>query len=302
MLYRPSIATLPADLLNGILDHLSPLEWKALRLTCKSLLGNIATEFLFRRVRLSALNCHHKAFIAISKSPRLSNLPQHLTWYEVDTMGFGDETALQQWFSSQANGPQTVMEGEPNPMTNQLCHELSSSIHNSVWTPSGGSFLSSTDEVRLEEALGTLLHRLTAAFDLMPNINTITSRPWPRDFIITTSAGGYEFQSDVILKEQERFSFNWGLILILNHVSKISVPQVTSLHWADTFEPTWPYLGEDCLGAFKYLTSIDLCIHSLSTHFRKTCLALSTARELRHLKLCFEQRGKLWLSSLSPMV
>ena len=297
MLSSSATAKLPTELLNDILGHLSPLEWKSLRLTSKSLLARIATEFLFRRVRLSALKCHYEAFIEISESPHLSQLPQQLVWYEGDTTGFDDETALQQWFSTHADEPQTTEEEDSNAMINHLCHELSSNIHNSIWTPSGRALLSSAVDPRLEEAWGTLLHRLTAAFDLLPNINTIISRPWPRDFVILTSTGGYEFTADVVPKKPDRPGICLGLILMLGHISKLSTSRVTSLYWADILweRDTYRCLNLSCLGAFEFLTSIDLCLGRVYftpenfTGGPNLILTLYTARKLEHLKLCFER-------------
>ena len=282
-----SITSLPIELLDEVLVLLSPSEWKALRLTSRAL-EVYAAQFLFRRIRLSTLRVHYEAFLEISTSSRLSRLPRQLVWYECNPFLLKDKEKVQDWYSCR-EGAETTVGGESHQELRELCNELASNIQTIEWMPTG-FLVDSTLDPRLQGAPKSFIDRLAIAFEALPNIQTFISRAAPDDLVLSNT--GYKFTAGIVPDLTPGLR-NMGLAIILTYISTSSNANIKNLYWADAQSlSSSRYLGDACVEAFKHFTSIDICLSRFDSvlESQKLISALCTARDLKNLKVCFEQQ------------
>ena len=261
--YIPQIAeieSLPQELLDAILALLTPDEWKILRLSSR-LLEDSAAPFLFRTIRLSVLRDHHDAFFEISRSSRLSQLPEQIVWHEGD---FNDLTEQKGIFVDHWNMVHRDLfpEGlEQRPVWEITCYEQLSSLSSDRWIRCEDLVDMSTGQFQVNEALQYFLRQFSTALAHMPNIKTLISRPWPGDFVLSDTE--YQITAGIVPCAEPRLG-NLGLISMLEYLLATVNNRIEALYWADsqTFS-SCKYLTEASKGAFRYLTSIDLCLSSI---------------------------------------
>ncbi|MCJ1328214.1 hypothetical protein MMC10_004890 [Thelotrema lepadinum] len=284
-----AIARLPRELLDEILILLGPSEWKALRLTCQKL-EDLAAQYLFRRVRLSALTSHLRAFCHIAQHSRLSQLPQQLVWYEGHYTGLADETKLLESFQCHSGAPQIGI-GESNEDVREFCQELFSYFSQNLWIPVQTLVSLATNETQVQEVLQIFQQRLSPAINSIPNIDTLISEPLPDDFVLPDA--NYRFVAGSIPHTQPHLPLgNLCSILMLAYLATNPVAKIKTLCWTDLDGySSFRHLSENTLGAFEHLTSIDICLSASCSYakaFPKLAAALSAAKNLERLRLCFD--------------
>ena len=95
---RASLVNLPPELLHPILRMLSPPDWKALRQSCRAM-TDIATHYLFRRIRMSLLKHDYSNLVGITSSAYLAGHVEQLIWYEIGVPSNGVLGDLRDWAS-----------------------------------------------------------------------------------------------------------------------------------------------------------------------------------------------------------
>ena len=307
---------IPTEIVQMILNLLSPVEWKALRLTSK-ILDNHAAHFLFRRVRLSALQDHLDALVQISSLPHLMGIPRQLIWYEINVNVFADDDSVRdryQWLSSHHEWAQGESEhsstvsfveseaGEiyPAGLSLEELHRLLEEDRSQLWWPMAETPFAAPQWYGL--AKKEFPESLSAALGRLSNLHTIISTPCDLDFPLSKSA--YPITANATNYKLPMDAPNVGLLAMLENINEFKLP-IRTLLWTDQLlKATTKSLCQHHVPAFKNLTRIELCLnYGRGSRLQVLGDCLRAAADLTHLKLCFEQTGcpEAPLSFLEPI-
>ncbi|MCJ1327864.1 hypothetical protein MMC10_004539 [Thelotrema lepadinum] len=296
---KPTVESLPNEVLSEIFEYLAMPDWKHLRL-CNKVMEKHAVRFVFRNIHLSLAKSHTEAFFAISENEELCKIPRQLTWYECDSRIFVSQEVPEKGQSDPFDN------GKINDYEKPLYQDLARrTTADCTWWPIEKIQRTATENTPMvvQAALMDFVQRLNSAIAAMPTLHRFVYRPWPTH--LPLPGKGYSFTGDVIGQLEFRVRRDgpscMGLHVMLTYMWRNPNP-FKSLYWIDSDNwSTFCCVSDSQVEAFKNLTTIDLCLTALRGKPEKEAFdmkerladCLLRARELTHLTLCFEgKRGE----------
>ena len=305
---KAKLALAPAEILHQIFSYLSRADHKSLRQTCHSI-KRLATGYVFFRAHISLLKTDHDAFFKISRRRHLAEVVEQVVWYDIPSIPddasewdiVGPEVAIDDGSSGEglseenSNDEEACSESEDAGIDfTDLVTQLAEQYRKALWldnaVPSNAGKGSKKRGTDVKTTLEVFFDNFVTALARMPRLKDITVRPMASERTIAVEKNKYPLHMGILHK----FSTSGddaGVVLLLEAMKASSCLNVTTFRYAD--QPSLSninVLDESYGVVFRKFETIDLCISKVQSveAFDGLARCLDEAKELRHLKLCFE--------------
>ena len=274
-----TLEELPTEVFDLIIEPLSSIDLKSIRLTCKRF-EILAARRLFRKAGMSFLRTDRDAFFGISSSPHLRTFVEELVWYECPL------------YIPQNARYYPLDEGIEDTQRISLYQEA-------LWLPVNshvveGDTVNEIDPKYLDGPFQVFLYEFSTALKTMPRLHTVISETVPLDRILTNAC--YPLTTRLLAWSDLKY-YCHGFLIMLKALLDAELG-VKSLRWVerdfDTLNGGLLSLTSPGLEkAFEPLYNIDIHLRLLRSHhmFPRLALCLQAATKLRNLCLSTEDCG-----------